>query len=48
MKAAIRVNASERLGKINRHIYGVMFENCGRCVYDGLWVGKDFAKAGDD
>ncbi len=43
MKASIQVNAGERLGKINRNIYGVMFENCGRCVYDGLWVGEDSA-----
>lgn len=41
MKAAIRINADERLGRINPNIYGVMFENCGRCVYDGLWVGED-------
>lgn len=41
MKAEIRVNANERLGRINRNIYGVMFENCGRCMYDGLWVGPD-------
>ena len=41
MEAAARIIAGERLGRINRNIYGVMFENCGRCVYDGLWVGED-------
>lgn len=41
MKGAIRVNLGARLGTIDRRIYGVMFENCGRCVYDGLWVGED-------
>ncbi|MFH0966023.1 MAG: alpha-L-arabinofuranosidase C-terminal domain-containing protein [Planctomycetota bacterium] len=41
MRATIQVNARERLGKISPLIYGVMFENCGRCMYDGLWVGED-------
>ena len=41
LTAAIRVNAANRLGRINPHIYGQMFENAGNCVYDGLWVGPD-------
>ena len=28
-------------GKISRHIYGHFAEHLGRCIYDGLWVGRD-------
>ena len=41
MKGAIRANIGARLGTIDRRIYGVMFENCGRCLHDGLWVGEN-------
>jgi alpha-L-arabinofuranosidase len=26
---------------ISRHIYGQFIEHMGRCIYDGIWVGKD-------
>jgi len=41
--ATIRVNADTRLGRINPLLYGTMFENAGRCIYDALWVGEDSA-----
>ncbi|HOC88970.1 MAG TPA: alpha-N-arabinofuranosidase, partial [bacterium] len=28
---------------ISRHIYGHFSEHLGRCIYDGLWVGKNSA-----
>ncbi|WP_438446117.1 alpha-N-arabinofuranosidase [Gorillibacterium sp. sgz5001074] len=28
-------------GKINRAIYGHFAEHLGRCIYEGIWVGKD-------
>ncbi len=28
-------------GKINKNIYGQFAEHLGRCIYEGLWVGKD-------
>lgn len=39
--AVIRVDVGKHTGIINRNIYGQMVENCGNCVYHGLWVGKD-------
>ena len=47
MQGAIRIDARRRLGKIGRHSYGVMIENCGRCTYDGLWVGENSAIPND-
>lgn len=40
-KAKIRINADIKKGKINKNIYGQFSEHLGRCVYEGLWVGKD-------
>jgi alpha-L-arabinofuranosidase len=31
--------------QISRHIYGQFAEHLGRCIYGGLWVGKDSATA---
>jgi hypothetical protein len=28
---------------ISKHIYGPLSEHLGRCIYDGLWVGKNSA-----
>ena len=39
--ASINVDAKAQLGKINPNIYGQMVENCGNCLYPGLWVGED-------
>jgi len=38
-KLIIDVNA--RIGKINRNIYGHFSEHLGRCIYGGLFTGKD-------
>ena len=35
MNAEIRVRADRRLGAINPHVYGIMFENSGRCNFNG-------------
>ncbi len=35
------VNADIKKGKINRNIYGHFAEHLGRCIYEGMWVGKD-------
>jgi alpha-N-arabinofuranosidase len=41
LSAQIKVKANNLLGKINFNIYGQMVENCGNCLYPGLWVGED-------
>jgi len=35
------IDSNARIGKINRNIYGHFSEHLGRCIYDGLFVGKD-------
>jgi alpha-N-arabinofuranosidase len=35
------LDADVRKGKISRHIYGHFSEHLGRCIYGGIWVGKD-------
>lgn len=35
------VNAGKRKSQINRNIYGHFSEHLGRCIYEGVWVGKD-------
>ncbi len=39
--AVININADSIIGKINPNVYGQMVENCGNCLYPGLWVGED-------
>ncbi len=39
--AKIIVHADSIIGVINPNIYGQMVENCGNCLYPGLWVGTD-------
>ncbi len=41
LHAVITINADSVVGIINPNIYGQMVENCGNCLYPGLWVGKD-------
>ncbi len=36
----ITVYADSITGRIDRKIYGQMVENCGNCLYPGLWVGE--------
>jgi alpha-L-arabinofuranosidase len=37
----VTVNAEQKKGKINKNIYGHFSEHLGRCIYGGIWVGKD-------
>ena len=37
----IFVDSHRELGKISKYIYGQFAEHLGRCVYDGIWVGRD-------
>lgn len=39
--AHIIVNANRSVGTINPNIYGQFAEHLGRCIYQGLFVGKD-------
>jgi alpha-N-arabinofuranosidase len=35
------IQADVKKGKINKNIYGHFSEHLGRCIYEGIWVGKD-------
>jgi len=35
------VDATKGTVVINKNIYGHFAEHLGRCIYDGIWVGKD-------
>jgi alpha-L-arabinofuranosidase len=37
----LQINADIKKGVINRNIYGHFSEHLGRCIYEGIWVGKD-------
>jgi alpha-N-arabinofuranosidase len=39
--AKITINPSDPISIINPNIYGHFAEHLGRCIYDGIWVGKD-------
>ncbi len=39
--AKLYVNAKNRLGKINKEIYGHFSEHLGRCIYEGIYVGEN-------
>jgi len=41
MMTTIIIDTQQAKGKISRHIYGHFAEHLGRCIYDGIWVGKD-------
>ena len=41
LKASVVVYGDSVAGHIDPNIYGQMVENCGNCLYPGLWVGKD-------
>ena len=40
VKVAVHENASDQ-PVIPKEIYGQFAEHLGRCIYDGIWVGKD-------
>lgn len=35
------INTDIKKGKINKNIYGNFSEHLGRCIYEGIWVGKE-------
>ena len=37
----LSIDASGGKTQINKNIYGQFAEHLGRCIYDGIWVGKD-------
>ncbi len=37
----MKVNAGIKKATINKNIYGHFAEHLGRCIYEGIWVGKD-------
>jgi alpha-N-arabinofuranosidase len=37
----MKINSEIRKGIINKNIYGHFAEHLGRCIYEGIWVGKD-------
>ena len=39
--AKLIVNTERKGAKINRNLYGHFSEHLGRCIYNGLFVGKD-------
>jgi alpha-N-arabinofuranosidase len=39
--ARLILDTNIRKGKINKNIYGHFSEHLGRCIYEGIWVGKD-------
>jgi len=39
--AKMIINADIKKGKISKYIYGHFSEHLGRCIYEGIWVGKD-------
>lgn len=37
----VKVSTGQGAIRISRHLYGHFAEHLGRCIYEGLWVGKD-------
>ena len=37
----MKLNANEKKDTISRYLYGQFAEHLGRCIYEGIWVGKD-------
>jgi alpha-L-arabinofuranosidase len=37
----LTINTEQARSTINKHIYGHFAEHLGRCIYEGIWVGKD-------
>jgi alpha-N-arabinofuranosidase len=42
-RARLNVIWGDRVGKINRNIYGHFAEHLGSCIYDAMWVGEGSA-----
>ncbi len=41
LEASAAIHGDKPSGVISRHLYGHFAEHLGRCIYDGIWVGKD-------
>ena len=41
MQLSVHVDALHPMSKISKNIYGQFSEHLGRCIYQGLFVGKD-------
>jgi alpha-N-arabinofuranosidase len=41
LTATAVIHGDQDGGKISRHIYGHFTEHLGRCIYDGIWAGKE-------
>ena len=39
--ATYYINAGQKMGKINKEIYGHFSEHLGRCIYEGMYVGEN-------
>ena len=39
-RARLNVIFGDRVGKINRNVYGHFAEHLGACIYDAMWVGE--------
>ncbi|NLG89991.1 MAG: alpha-N-arabinofuranosidase [Clostridiaceae bacterium] len=39
--AYIILDTGRKIGRINKNIYGHFAEHLGRCIYGGIWVGKE-------
>ena len=37
----VKIDTQRKKGKISKYIYGQFAEHLGRCIYEGLYVGKD-------
>ena len=37
LEAKLTIDASQRLGKVDRNLYGHFIEHLGRCINDGIW-----------
>lgn len=38
--AKLSIHTDEKKSKINRNIYGNFSEHLGRCIYNGIYVGR--------
>jgi hypothetical protein len=41
LKATVTIHGNADGGIISRHLYDHFAGHLGRCIYDGIWVGKD-------
>ena len=39
--AKLTINPEKKISRINREVYGHFSEHLGRCIYEGIFVGKD-------